>query len=354
MRGSQMPSKQNSEDIDFSIGIGSGFKRVRGFLRMTPIDIDHSSTPGGAKDVSVIEEILPVLPEVFPEDELLDQETSSPSDIFINKSFFNIYSIIVAQDGTGDFESIQEALDNLASTGGTVFIKEGTYAENLTLSSNIALVGQGFSSYIDGTISATSESAIVIRNLRFEKISFNTVSDLKILNNFVSSQTSTPIILTAVTKALLSGNIIDTVTGATSIGINIGNNSSEIIISNNIIKSCGLHGINFTSGSGDKFSIIENNQIVSCKIGILATNSAESVIISDNISRNNSDVGIQAEDSSSRIIISGNQALSNTNYGIRFLSVDRCIGTSNIALGNGTNFDVTTSTNMVTANNITA
>ena len=61
-------------------------------------------------------------------------------------------SVIVAQDGTGDYNcdgtaddvQIQAAIDSLSSTGGTVFIKKGTYdiTASISLKSNISLVGE--------------------------------------------------------------------------------------------------------------------------------------------------------------------------------------------------------------------
>lgn len=53
-------------------------------------------------------------------------------------------TIIVALDGTGDFTSIQEAVDS-AKKGDTVFVKPGVYAQDLTIHSKdkIKLVGAG-------------------------------------------------------------------------------------------------------------------------------------------------------------------------------------------------------------------
>src|SRR5690606_7222929 len=53
-------------------------------------------------------------------------------------------TIVVALDGTGDFTSIQEAVDS-AKKGDTVFIKPGAYPQDLTIHSKekIKLVGAG-------------------------------------------------------------------------------------------------------------------------------------------------------------------------------------------------------------------
>lgn len=60
-------------------------------------------------------------------------------------------TFVVALDGSGDFSSIQEAIDALPSTGGVVYIKEGTYNISKTitiLKSNISLIGAGNSTIL--------------------------------------------------------------------------------------------------------------------------------------------------------------------------------------------------------------
>jgi len=61
---------------------------------------------------------------------------------------------VVATDGTGDFTDIQSAIDDLPSTGGVVYIKEGTYdiSTGLTITTaNVALIGAGKASQIHTT-----------------------------------------------------------------------------------------------------------------------------------------------------------------------------------------------------------
>ncbi len=40
---------------------------------------------------------------------------------------------VVALDGTGDFDDIEEAINALPSSGGTIFIKDGTYTITNTI-----------------------------------------------------------------------------------------------------------------------------------------------------------------------------------------------------------------------------
>lgn len=57
-----------------------------------------------------------------------------------------IATAVVAQDGTGDFTTIQAAVNSLPSTGGVVYIKEGTYIISTAITwtqDNIAIIGGG-------------------------------------------------------------------------------------------------------------------------------------------------------------------------------------------------------------------
>lgn len=66
--------------------------------------------------------------------------------IFITASSFKQNEIVVAKDGTGNFKSIQEAINSLpaeANTQRVILIKEGTYNEKLFLDKNfITLKGE--------------------------------------------------------------------------------------------------------------------------------------------------------------------------------------------------------------------
>jgi len=68
---------------------------------------------------------------------------------------------VVALDGTGDFTDIQSAIDDLPSGGGVVYVKEGSYTEDVTVSgNNISIIGSGYSSSL--TCSTASNPALTI------------------------------------------------------------------------------------------------------------------------------------------------------------------------------------------------
>ena len=51
-------------------------------------------------------------------------------------------TIIVAQDGNGDYENIQDAIDN-ADEGDTIRVYEGLYSENVVVDKTVSLAGNG-------------------------------------------------------------------------------------------------------------------------------------------------------------------------------------------------------------------
>ncbi|SME92844.1 Hemolysin-type calcium-binding repeat-containing protein [Tistlia consotensis] len=57
-------------------------------------------------------------------------------------------NFVVAADGSGDFTTIQAAID-AASAGDTILVQDGTYAEALTLTKGVALVAAGSGAVVD-------------------------------------------------------------------------------------------------------------------------------------------------------------------------------------------------------------
>lgn len=82
---------------------------------------------------------------------------------------------IVSKDGNGDFTTIASAL-TAATTGTTIFIKPGTYTENLTLKSGVNLSGFGSDSsqngtgnvIISGTCSFSSSGTVSISGIQLQ------------------------------------------------------------------------------------------------------------------------------------------------------------------------------------------
>jgi parallel beta-helix repeat protein len=80
--------------------------------------------------------------------------------------------IIVSQNGTGDYRSIQAAIDN-ASKGDSIIVKPGEYYENITINKSINLIGSGVeNTYIIGY----QTGAVLTINSNWTNISKLTVS----------------------------------------------------------------------------------------------------------------------------------------------------------------------------------
>lgn len=87
--------------------------------------------------------------------------------------------IIVAQDGTGDFGTIQEALNQIGSGGGEIFIKDGIYIlkDNATTIpyDNIKISGNGVSTELrvegsDDMLLSSSKNDLTFENLKFSLV----------------------------------------------------------------------------------------------------------------------------------------------------------------------------------------
>lgn len=66
-------------------------------------------------------------------------------------------TIIVSKDGNGDYEKIQDAIDN-ATEGDTIRVWEGTYEENVVVNKTVSLVGNGSE---ETTIDAHGHDSVV-------------------------------------------------------------------------------------------------------------------------------------------------------------------------------------------------
>jgi len=98
--------------------------------------------------------------------------------IIENKSTFSDfgddYDFIVDDDGTADFNKIQDAI-NSAFSGDTIFVKNGFYKENLVVEKSIILIGENkIDTIVDGGIKTTflkKESTVIQVNADNVKIS---------------------------------------------------------------------------------------------------------------------------------------------------------------------------------------
>lgn len=184
--------------------------------------------------------------------------------------------VIVAIDGTGDFEELQEAINEVSSTGGYIQVKEGTYnlKSTINLANNIRIEGVGENTIfttnknlsqifygnlknnitienllIDGNnktnikgieIDNNSSKKINIKNCKIKNcnvgVDLNIIADIIITNNYFLDNNTSLVIDNIGNGGIIANNNI-LYDSAGKIGISIGENSAcqSINIVGNII-----------------------------------------------------------------------------------------------------------------------
>src|SRR3990167_8175365 len=195
------------------------------------------------------------------EDGSIDTSKIQGQGVRNDKLFFptRTNNAIVALDGSGDFTNIQMAINYLNNlTGGTVFIRSGTYTlnDNITLYSNISLVGEDN----DNTILDFNDKT---NNLNcvgtFSNQIFNvSISNLKIINSR-SNLYSLYFKYTQriyIKEIIFDYNIVDTLDGGGDIHFN---HCRRVTVT-----GCDSRGTTISSGSfiyidqSSEFSILSN------------------------------------------------------------------------------------------------
>jgi len=281
-------------------------------------------------------------------------------------------TFVVALDGSGDFDDIQEAIDALPTEGGVVFIKEGTYepkTDILITKSNTSLVGTGTGTIIKpghiDDIAPTNEHGVIkigngidqVESIRLENFKINgnyavqtnaytrNIYCQKMVRSFITNIISGYSIgavaveiktssienriancdVSQITTISSNANIIE---GNILGGISCGNAIKHIVISSNFFET---EGIKLTSLD---FSTITNNIITDADYGIDLTTSDNNVI-SGNVIEGNSGDGVELNTSDNNVI-SGNLLSGNSGYGIDIKdnTSDKNVLIGNHCLGN--------------------
>ncbi|MFA5772779.1 MAG: right-handed parallel beta-helix repeat-containing protein [Thermoplasmata archaeon] len=224
--------------------------------------------------------------------------------------------ITVDDSGGKDYTTIQAAV-NAASAGYTVYVYNGTYNEQVTISKTINLTGEsnqstvlhGSGAYGSNGIYVTA-NYVNISNLQVE----NSYTDIYLSsssNNSITSNTLTNcqdgIHLSSSSNNTITSN---TVTGATS-GIYLGSSSNNIIMSNTITDSVDGYGIYLDSSSNNS---ITSNTLTNCQDGIHLSSSSNNTVTSNSI-MNSDNYGIYLGSSSDNNITS-NTITNCSGYGI--------------------------------------
>lgn len=274
-------------------------------------------------------------------------------------------------DGTDDQEEIQKAIDDLGSSGGVVYLLEGTYniTDDIKINkSNISLIGTGAATLLNlckyGRIYLLQVSRILISQLRiinnttnpaidFQEVESSVVTKVWIEGNMPSAITCfnsrynifSSIFITpdwAICGLLLcddsSNNIIfaNYIKNGGVLGIGIKNNSINNIILGNIItrsKSTTSTGVGINIEDGNPYNSVIGNNISFRSVGFWTQ--SDYSIISSNIISGCDYHGVYLANANYNLI-SSNQVITNKEEGIylhNYSSRNNIVG--NIIFNNG-------------------
>lgn len=188
-----------------------------------------------------------------------------------------------------DYPTIQEAI-NHASSGDTIYVKAGTYYENVVVNKSLALVGEDRRSVIDGN---RSGNVVSVRALNV------TINGFTIRNGVFSG-----ILLSYSEAKIMNNNITDN-----SFGIQCYATRRNIILNNSITNNTnGIIGQWLTE------STISGNTVANNLVGIGLSDSNRNTIDHNDI-RNQWDYGISIQDAYQNVIVGNNILLNNEgNY----------------------------------------
>ncbi len=227
----------------------------------------------------------------------------------------SIATVVVATDGTGDTNDIQEGVNLLPAAGGVVYLKEGTYTITAAIiipNDNISIIGSGHSSIITTTSNITMISATDVDRIFLDKF----------------------YILGDVTQAANIGLYFNDVHGLTcrdlfiekcgSHGVS-GAGGTYNLISGCVVYDCEGDNIHLDGNvvAGGVWTIVESMISTSTLSGIWLDHISQ-VIISDSEISGNGNYGIFADDSST-INIKGNNILTNIYDGIRLVDYSNSV-----------------------------
>ena len=214
------------------------------------------------------------------------------------------FEIAIAESKTivvpDDYGHIQDAI-NAASESDTVYVKKGTYHENIVINKSISLIGENLdTTIIDGAPSEGYRIPIKIQSNNVD------VSGFKLLYGYTGIQ------MWEVENCTVSGNRI----AGGEHGIML-SNSEYNNITGNIFESIGLSSaIRFYGASNN---VVCRNHISSCVEGIQIISSHKNIVtenVIENCMRVTINVGIRLQNSDRNTVISNNITNSGTGLTI--------------------------------------
>jgi len=162
-------------------------------------------------------------------------------------------TLTVGQVGSGaQYNKIQYAIDN-ASNGDTIYVWDGTYHESVRINKTVTLIGNGSS---NTTIIPQGDivAIIILEN-------WVNISGFSITNGFSNGLHG--IFILSLKHCRIENCHISNYTNAIMINSNVGNPSSDNLISNNIFSNC-TNGVTIVNSN---INTITNNIYDNCGIG---------------------------------------------------------------------------------------
>jgi parallel beta-helix repeat protein len=273
-------------------------------------------------------------------------------------------------DGVHDEEEINKAISDIATTGGTVLLLEGTYnvgsagtkileygeeqaevAYGIYISSNVSLVGQGKSTVLIldsnnfsignalwGTVilsdnaSGIEISDLVIDGSWYSEALVHSIFLLNTSNSSVYNCTIQRFSFSGIAKVGGSYNCIanNTISNCTYFGIYIWQ-SSNCIISNNV---CNTNTGGIAIGDNSNGNIVSNNECCNSTQGAgIELYMSSGNYVSGNVCISN-EWGIYVETTSSNNVVCNNIVYTNRQDGIIVTGSDDNLISGNLVVGN--------------------
>lgn len=243
-------------------------------------------------------------------------------------------TVVVALDGSGDANNLQEAINMLPSTGGVIYMKEGTYfvPTQITITkSNVAIIGAGAATILRETTNnivmlyATGKNNLKIEGLYFDGNGYGNGYGIRLTNCTLSKIISCWFYDTGDEAIYVDGTTTEkNIIALNHIiqcdrGIKIYRNQN--IIANNVINLAGGTArysgldVDATSGNTGQYNIIVGNAITNCANGMIIRSYQYRNTITGNVIESDSGgVGLYLETVATRNVAIGNiiQAPSGT------------------------------------------
>jgi len=282
-------------------------------------------------------------------------------------------TITVDEDGEGDYEKIQDAVD-ASEDGDTVRVYEGLYEENVVVDKSIDLVGNGSeTTTIDGggggdVVAVSSDwvnmTGFTITNGGDAGIELNSVQDCTLTNNSCYENQNGIVLDSSSSNRIRRNNLSNNQEN----GLYLIKDSDKNIIENNICNDQGGNGILFNGGSevcnenkiwnntlrsndGAGFQIysdsagneLKNNTISSNQYGIILDRNADNNVIEENTITYNTahdyPCGIYiAQDSNGNAI--KNNTINSNKDGVKFIGTSSSNTITNNTIKDNTGYGI--------------